>query len=73
MISQIDEQLRDKVGVGAPVRYILFLQVVKLKTFRPLEGKKLHLKIKAMNEEVKVEVLADNLIKDHPMSAIAQA
>jgi len=71
MISQIDEQLRDTVGIGAPIRYNLFMDLVKLKTFKPLDGKRIQIRVKAMDNEQKIDVLADNLIRDHPVSAAA--
>lgn len=51
MISQLDETLRPfNLGISTPIRYKLFLNLVKLKMLQPLEGKRIQLRIKAMND-----------------------
>ena len=47
---------------GSPIRYTLHVNLVKLKLLRPMDGKRITLKIKAMDEEQKVDVLSENMI-----------
>ena len=63
MISQIEQALRP-MGVGAPIRFQLNMQVVKLKLNKPLEGSKIQLYVKAHDTEKKIEVSQDDIIRD---------
>jgi hypothetical protein len=66
MIAQIDAALRP-IGVSAPIRFTLIMQLVKLKLMKPIDGK-IQLSVKAMDTEKKVDVLAADLItipQDH--------
>ena len=47
---------------SSPVRYKLHINLVKLKCLKSLDTKKLILKIAAMDEEKKVDVMKDNQI-----------
>lgn len=60
MIAQIDAAMRP-LGVSAPIRFTLIMQLVKLKVMKPIDGK-IQLTIKAMDQEKKVEVLSSDLI-----------
>lgn len=50
------------MGVGAPVRFTLIMQLVKLKLSKPLEGSKIQLSVKAMDSEKKVEIHQQDMI-----------
>ena len=52
------------MGVGAPIRFQLNMQVVKLKLNKPLEGSKIQLYVKAHDTEKKIEVSQDDIIRD---------
>lgn len=56
MISQFDEAVKNMGFSGAPIRFKLHLNLVKIKTVKPIEGKKLVLKMEAMGIEKQVEV-----------------
>lgn len=62
MITLLDEQFRRMGITSSPVRYKLHINLVKLKCLKPLETKKLILKIYAMDEERKIDVSKDNEI-----------
>ena len=68
MISQFDEQLRTMGLLSSPVRFKLHINLVKLKSVKPLDSKKLTLKITAMEQEKKVEVSADKKIETRDIS-----
>ena len=54
--------------LSSPVRYKLHINLVKLKTLKPLESKKLTLNITAMDQEKKVEVFADKKIDNRDIT-----
>lgn len=62
MIAHIDSALRP-MGVSAPIRFTLIMQLVKLKLTRPMDGQKIQLNVKAMDSEKKVEVFQQDEIK----------
>ena len=68
MISKIDEQLRP-FGVCSPIRYLLHMRVVKLKLISHaagMGGKRIQLRIQALDDEQKVDVLEENKINKAP-------
>lgn len=50
------------MGVCSPIRYTLIMQLVKIKLLAPLEGRKIQLKVEAMDTERKVDVVASDQI-----------
>ena len=57
MIALLDEQFR-RIGItSSPIRYKLHFNLVKIKCLKALEGKKITIKISAMDEEQSVDVL----------------
>jgi hypothetical protein len=48
------------MGISSPVRYKLHLNLIKLKLFSPMEGKKIQLHVVAMNHSKRVDVLSEN-------------
>jgi hypothetical protein len=60
MIALLDEQFR-RIGItSCPVRYKLHINLVKIKCLKAIDGKKVTLRIAAMDEEQSVDVLKAN-------------
>ena len=45
IIANFDEQLRALGCAGAPIRYTLYMTLLKIKLVKPIEGKKLILQL----------------------------